>query len=535
MKKLLAFTLASVLLLLPFTGCSSEKKGAKESSSTESSIGSTENNSSDESSSDESSIGSTENNSSDGSQNTIVGNNGDGETTEKTKPHRHIMYNKNGKRMYYDFEGSAPWYACDVENSNSLPRLTIDGTKMLYSISSKLFYREVLSEKPAVKIAESVSWYMFEKHGDYIVYNTFNNILYKSDFTKSTEIDRNILFIVEVYNEGEGILYAKLSGDNYDIYNFNGEKSQKVMSGVSECYVNQKNCDLYCIIDKQIHVLHPDLTSKKLTGPATEVQYVTDDGIYYKLSKENATELHFYNIKTNTRTMLSENGTFKSFSSYSTAAVFTAMSKKGDNSQAVYIAVGGKATELDMPKDVTVTLAQFHFDKDANAYFNVLEANDSYSIYKFTASSGKVEQYDIEVSGIAPVKVSEDGNVIYFKGGSDESKLADLYINKEKIAAKVYIDSVDYSFEYKTLIYITDWAGKDKGGKLWYQKKGEQPLKIAENVSEYIRMPSEYIAYIKDKNSGKGTLYTDDFTGNPKKIDDGVSLVSFGQYSYGLA
>ena len=32
-----------------------------------------------------------------------------------------------------------------------------------------------------------------------------------------------------------------------------------------------------------------------------------------------------------------------------------------------------------------------------------------------------------------------------------------------------------------------------------------------------------------------GTLYTDDFTGNPKKIDDGVSSVSFGQYGYGLA
>ena len=60
-------------------------------------------------------------------------------------------------------------------------------------------------------------------------------------------------------------------------------------------------------------------------------------------------------------------------------------------------------------------------------------------------------------------------------------------------------------------------------------------MKIAENVSEYIRMPSEYIAYIKDKNSGKGTLYTDDFTGNPKKVDDGVSSVSFGQYGYGLA
>ena len=37
------------------------------------------------------------------------------------------------------------------------------------------------------------------------------------------------------------------------------------------------------------------------------------------------------------------------------------------------------------------------------------------------------------------------------------------------------------------------------------------------------------------ERSGKGTLYTDDFTGNPKKIDDGVSSVSFGQYGYGLA
>ena len=37
------------------------------------------------------------------------------------------------------------------------------------------------------------------------------------------------------------------------------------------------------------------------------------------------------------------------------------------------------------------------------------------------------------------------------------------------------------------------------------------------------------------ERSGKGTLYTDDFTSNPKKIDDGVSSVSFGQYDYGLA
>lgn len=568
MKRIFSFVLVAVVIAMLFAGCYSENKTVDIVNSEQimsSDIGNTENISSENSvvsnneiiekdtavssvesegssntsstvsdiSSDSDKI---KNTSSEKSQSTVSTENSsredekveDNNLKENEKELYHITYDKGGKRMYYAFDDSKPWYAADMESSDDLPRLTVDGKKMFYTVSSRLFYREVLSEKAAVKIGENVGWYMFEKYGAYAVYKTLDNVLYKSDLKKSTVIDRNIAFIAAVYDDGSGMLYAKSSAGKYDLYHFDGKETKKVMSAVTDNYVNKVTSTVYCIKNGDLFLLASDMTQKKIATDVKDVFCFYEEGLYYSTEQNGKKNLYFCN--NDISMLLSANGNFVSSGVYSATVAFKSINDI-DNG-ILFIALGDKKMELNVPNAV-IDQSTIRFDMNGNAYFRVTEHDGTISLYKANIISEKIERYDTNISARS-IMILQDGRVAYYKGGYENTKIADLYINKEKIAEKAYVGFVDYSPKQKTLIYITEWVDQEKGGKLWLYKNGEQPKKIAEKVSDCKSVNSEYIAYITDKIKGKGVLYIADFTGNSKKLDSDVSGIAYGQYGYGL-
>ncbi len=539
MRKIFAILVTIVLFVIAFTGCSSKEKGTVSSSSDISSdivSSKAEDNSSEISSDDSGNENKTDSSSTQNSNSESKTENGGNKNNgvETTEPHSHITYAKSGKLMYYNLSSNKSWQAANKINYD-LPRLSVDGKSMFYFMRSDLYYRKVESSDAAVKIASNVGWFLFEEYGSSVIYKTNNNILYRSDLKKSTEIDRNVAFIAQVSKDGKRLLYGKEKSGKYDIYHFDGTKAQKIISEASDIYTVIDFSVIYYIKNRELYRKEGNKAEVKIAGDVEDVHCFYDNGVYYAANSNGTQTLYFYDK--NTSTKLAENYIFSKYDSNRCEIIYRIPNSQNSEQYDYYVAIGKKVIKFGVdPSEISIIPRKVRFDSNGNIFFCGTSLGDGAShIYKLSASSGTTEKYESEISAWAQILTFKGDTIIYFKGGNEAVKTATFFVNRKKIADNVYTGWFEYSEDIKATVYITDWVDRTTGGTLWFCKDGQQPVKVAEKVSEFILTPSGEIAYIKNKGANGGALYINKFAKDSVKIDDNVSGVSYGQYGYGLS
>lgn len=221
-----------------------------------------------------------------------------------------------------------------------------------------------------------------------------------------------------------------------------------------------------------------------------------------------------YNQSDIQKVKLSEISSYDEVSDLVDAALYSSSEK--------YVVVGSTMSILEQTDAKNIRLSS-----DGNVIYYLDDVSESGvgDIYKVTISDGQVgkpEMYDSDVSN-SDVTITEDDSLVYYKNVDNEAYKGDLFINGQEIDYDVALWNI--TFWDDAVLYYTDWNAEKSYGTLKMYKDGTN-TKIADDVSDVETTNNDDIVYLYDYSVKyyTGTLYLYN-SGKPKKIDDDVVAI----------
>lgn len=221
-----------------------------------------------------------------------------------------------------------------------------------------------------------------------------------------------------------------------------------------------------------------------------------------------------YNQSDIQKVKLSEISSYDEVSDLVDAALYSSSEK--------YVVVGSTMSILEQTDAKNIRLSS-----DGNIIYYLDDVSESGvgDIYKATISDGQVgkpEMYDSDVSN-SDVTITEDDSLVYYKNVDNEAYKGDLFINGQEIDYDVALWNI--TFWDDAVLYYTDWNAEKSYGTLKMYKDGTN-TKIADDVSDVEITNNDDIVYLYDYSVKyyTGTLYLYN-SGKPKKIDDDVVAI----------
>lgn len=174
-------------------------------------------------------------------------------------------------------------------------------------------------------------------------------------------------------------------------------------------------------------------------------------------------------------------------------------------------------------------------DLNANGFYGTLFSRDGKTLYfrdkdsnlySVKISSGAApELYDTDVEYYSLCTAGD--NLLYFKDEKHPgSGVADLYCNGKLVDYDVYLPTLEYTDDGKTIAYCADWSENSQSGVLKVSRNGGAPETVTDDCHAVTMLPSGSVLYLYDYSTRyyKGDLYIYR-NGKTEKLDEEVIAI----------